>query len=254
MDLATLVGMVVGFGLLAMAILMGGSIMAFINGPSVLIVIVGTFAITMVSYSIGEVIKAQSIMLKTVLFSLPDPIEEAKKMLEMAQKARANGILEIQGEIDNIDNDFLKNGLAMAVDGMSPDVIERVMKTDMAQMADRHASGVSIFKKSAEVAPSMGLIGTLIGLVQMLGNLDDPSAIGPAMAVALLTTLYGAILAGMFFTPLAAKLQKNSDDEVSLRTVYILSVLSIARQENPRQLEMLINTTLPPSARISVFE
>ena len=254
MDLATLLGLIIGFGFVAGAIASGGDFGAFINVPSILIVVGGTFAITTVCFTLGEVIKAQGVMLKTILFKLPDSSEEAKMMLDLAQKARANGILAIQSEVDTIPSEFVKQSFTLAVDGTNPEVIEDVMKSDTSNMAARHMTATGILKKSAEVAPAMGLIGTLIGLVQMLASLDDPSAIGPAMAVALLTTMYGAIMANMFFNPLASKLERNSAEEVSLRKIYSTSVLSVVRQENPRQLELQLNTILPPAKRISVFD
>ena len=254
MDLATVIGMVVGFALVLMAIMMGGSIGPFIDPPSILIVVAGSFAITTVCFSLGEVIAAQSVMLKTVLGSMPDPVEESKSLIELAQKARANGLLGIQSDVEALTNDFLKQGLTLAVDGSSPEVVERVMKADTASMAERHMKSVQVFKKSAEVAPAMGLIGTLIGLVQMLGNLDDPSKIGPAMAVALLTTMYGAVMANMVFMPLSSKLERNSTAEQTLRKIYTLGAISIVKQENPRQLELMLNTVLPPAKRISMFE
>lgn len=254
MDLATLVGLILGFTFVLIAILLGGSIGAFIDPPSILIVVAGTFAITTVSFALGEIIGAQKVMLKTLLFKIPDVIEEAKSMLELAQKARANGLLAIQGDVENIESPFLKQGLTLAVDGTNPEVIEGIMKQDTSALMERHMKGTQVLKKSAEVAPAMGLIGTLIGLIQMLGNLDDPSAIGPAMAVALLTTMYGAVLANMVFSPLAAKLERNTASEVMLRKVYTMAVMSIVKQENPRQLEMMINTVLPPAKRISVFD
>lgn len=254
MDIATLVGLILGFALVIMAIALGGNIMAFVDVPSILIVVAGTFAITTVSFTLSEVIKGQGILLKTLFFKIPNPAEEAQKLIELAQKARANGLLAIQNDVEVISDPFLQNGLMMAVDGTPPEVIESAMRTDTNSMMERHISGTKILKKSGEVAPAMGLIGTLIGLVQMLGNLDDPSKIGPAMAVALLTTMYGAILANMVFNPLAAKLERNSNEEVRLRKIYIMAVMSIVKQENPRQLEMLINTILPPGERVSVFD
>jgi chemotaxis protein MotA len=254
MDIATLIGLLVGFGFVGGAIVQGGDFMAFVNLPSVLIVIGGTFAITMVCFTLKDVINGQTVMLKGLFFSLPDAPEEAKMMVELAQKARANGILAIQSEVDAIPIDFVKQGFSLAVDGTNPEVIEQIMKSDTSAMQDRHMNGALVMKKSSEVAPAMGLIGTLIGLVQMLASLDDPDAIGPAMAVALLTTMYGAILANMFFTPMAAKLELNSRNETTLRKIYTASVLSVVRQENPRQLELLLNTLLPPSQRISMFD
>lgn len=254
MDLATVIGLVVGFALVLMAIMMGGSIGPFIDGPSVLIVVAGSFAITTVCFSLKEVLASQMVMLKTIFSSMPDPVTESTMLIELAQKARANGLLGIQNDVDTLENDFLKRGLTLAVDGGSPEVIERIMKADTAGMVERHAKSTQIFKKAAEIAPAMGLIGTLIGLVQMLGNLDDPSKIGPAMAVALLTTMYGAIMANMVFMPLASKLERNSGAEQMLRKIYTLGAVSIVKQENPRQLELMLNTVLPPAKRISMFD
>lgn len=252
MDIATLLGLLLGFGFVAGAI--GSNMPSFIDPPSMLIVIGGTFSITTVGFKLGDVIKAQGIMLKTLLFKLPEPDQEAKTMIELAQKARANGILSIQGDVDQIPNEFLKQGFGLAVDGTNPEVIESIMKSDTNNMMERHVSGTMVFKKSAEVAPAMGLVGTLIGLVIMLGALDDPSSIGPAMAIALLTTMYGAIMANMVFNPLATKLELNSKLEYQIRQIYTVSVLSVVRQENPRQLELVLNTILPPSKRISMFD
>lgn len=254
LDFATILGLLIGFAFVAMAIALGGDAMGFVNPPSVLIVIGGTFAITMVSFSIPEVIRAQGVIVKTLFFKLPPAEQEAKKMLEIAQKARVNGLLNIQEDAEKLDDDFARQGLTLAIDGVNPEAIETIMEDDTASMMERHERSISILRRSAELAPAMGLIGTLIGLVQMLGNLSDPSAIGPAMAVALLTTLYGAVLANMVFTPLAAKLDKNSGAEVELRRIYSTSVMSIVKQENPRQLEVMLNAILPPASRIKVFE
>lgn len=254
MDIATLLGLILGFGFVVGAIASGGDFGSFVNAPSVLIVVGGTFAITTIGFSLGEVIKAQGLLLKTLFFKLPDADEEAKKMIELAQKARANGVLAIQSEVETMTDEFLKSGFNLAVDGVNPDVIESIMKSDTNTMLARHQYATSILRKSAEIAPAMGLIGTLIGLVQMLASLDDPSAIGPAMAVALLTTMYGAIMANMFFNPMATKLERNSSEEAKLRKIYSSAVMSVVRQENPRQLEMIFNTILPPEKRISVFD
>lgn len=254
LDFATILGLFVGFAFVAMAIALGGDVAGFINPPSVLIVIGGTFAITMVSFSIPEVVRAQSVVAKTLFFKLPPASQEATKMLEIAQKARVNGLLNVQDDAEKLDDPFAKQGLTLAIDGVNPEAIETILDDDTASMMERHERSIAILKRSAELAPAMGLIGTLIGLVQMLGNLSDPSAIGPAMAVALLTTLYGAILANMVFTPLAAKLEKNSNAEVELRRIYATSVMSIVKQENPRQLEVMLNAILPPASRIKVFE
>lgn len=255
MDLATVIGLVVGFALIASAIILGGSPLAFLDIPSVLIVFGGTFAITTVSFSLQEVIKAQGLWMKSMFAKVTDPGEAAYDIVQLAERARKEGVLALQQSLNTLEDiPFLHKGLSLVVDGTSADEVEKLMKADISAMAARHIFGAGVMRKAAEVAPAMGLIGTLIGLVQMLGNLDDPSAIGPAMAVALLTTMYGAILANMVFTPVAGKLERNSAEEVMLTKVYLMGAVSIGRQENPRRLEMMLNAVLPPAKRISYFE
>jgi len=255
MDIATIIGLILGFILVAAAIVTGGSPGAFIDLPSILIVIGGTFAVTTISFSLGEIIKGQGLMLKAVFYKSPDPSAAALQVLELADLARKNGVLGMQESLKNLDNlPFLQKGLAMVVDGTPGDDVERVMRQEVRAMGERHAKSAGILRRAGEVAPAMGLIGTLVGLVQMLGNLDDPSTIGPSMAVALLTTFYGAVLANMVFNPLAAKLERNSAEEVLLNQVYLLGAGSIGRQENPRRLEMLLNTLLPPPKRVQYFD
>lgn len=253
LDLATIFGLLIGFVFIATAIMLGGDVAGFINPPSLLIVIGGTFAITTVSFTIPEVIRAQGVVARMLAFKLPDASNEARKMVELAQKARTDGILKLQDDVEKIPERFAKQGFLLAIDGINPEAITTIMQDDTLSMIDRHERTISILRRSAELAPAMGLIGTLIGLVQMLGNLADPSAIGPAMAVALLTTLYGAILANMVFTPLASKMEKNSRAEVELRRIYQTAVQSVAKQENPRQLEVMLNAILPPAGRVNVF-
>tara|TARA_Y100000780_G_scaffold231177_1_gene255666 strand:+ start:182777 stop:183547 length:771 start_codon:yes stop_codon:yes gene_type:complete len=253
LDLATIFGLLIGFVFVAIAIALGGDVAGFINPPSILIVIGGTFAITTVSFTIPEIMRAQGIVARMLVFKLPNASEEAKSMVELAQKARVNGILNIQADIDALNDTYVQQGLMLAIDGVNPEAVATIMEDDTESMMERHERTISILRRSAELAPAMGLIGTLIGLVQMLGNLSDPSAIGPAMAVALLTTLYGAILANMVFTPLASKMEKNSRAEVELRRIYATTVQSVAKQENPRQLEVMLNAILPPAGRVNVF-
>ncbi len=176
-------------------------------------------------------------------------------MVKLAEEARRNGLLSLQESYNSgQSNDFLRKGLGMVIDGMEPEAVEKILRQETYSMTERHQKGASILRKSAEVAPAMGLIGTLIGLVKMLGTLDDPSGIGPAMAIALLTTFYGAFLAYIIFTPLASKLERNSQEEMLINNLYTKGLVAIGKKENPRQLEMLINTILPPERRISYFD
>ena len=255
MDIATLLGLVISFGLVVAAIATGGSIGAFVDVPSVLIVIGGTFAVTMISYSLGEIIKGQGLLLKTIFNKSVNLAGGATQVLELAELARKNGVLGMQESLKNLDNvPFLQKGLSLVVDGTPGDEVERMMKQEIKGMKIRHEKAAGILRQAATVAPAMGLIGTLIGLVQMLGNLDNPDAIGPSMAVALLTTLYGAILANMVFNPMAGKLDRNSAEEAALMDLYTMGAASIGRQENPRRLEALINTQLPPAKRLQFFD
>ena len=255
MDLATIFGLLVSFALLALAIALGGSFVAFMNVPSLMIVIGGTFAITLVCFSFSEVMRAQNIMVRAIFNRIVDPGEAAYAAMELAEQARKNGVLELQKFVAGMENSpFLQKAILLVVDGTPGDEVERILDREVSAMTARHAKSASVLRKAAEISPAMGLIGTLVGLVQMLSNLNDPSNIGPAMAVALLTTFYGAILATMVFAPLASKLERNSEEEALLNHVYTMAAASISRRENPRRLEMLLNTVLPTAKRLQYFD
>lgn len=255
MDAATVVGLVCGFGLIGIAIVLGGQPASFVNLPGALIVFGGTFAVTTMCFSLTEVGRTATVVSKAVFRSDRDPSEAAVHVLKVAEMARRQGVLSLQGALESLRNEpFLHKGISMVVDGTPGEEVEMIMRRDMQATVQRHARSVGVLRKAAEFSPAMGLIGTLIGLVQMLGSLDDPSTIGPSMAVALLTTFYGAVLANMVFTPLAAKLERNSAEETLVNTVYAMGVASIGRQENPRRLEMLLNSVLPPIKRVQYFD
>lgn len=254
-DFATFFGLFGAIGLIVAAILLEGTWTAFINVPAILLVIFGTFAVTAVSYSIGEVIQAQPIMLRTLFRSGHTPNDAAMRMLQLAERARRRGILQLQAELYGLRPEpFLHRSMTMLVDGIAVEEIERNLTFETHAMMQRHVRSAGILRRAAEVSPAMGLIGTLIGLVNMLGSLNDPESIGPAMAVALLTTLYGALLANVVFLPLASKLERNSATELLINQIYILGATSIGRQENPRRLELVLNTILPASQRVKYFD
>lgn len=255
MDFATLIGLISGFGLIIAAIILGGDPTSFINPPSILIVIGGTLAITSMCFSVSDMSRSLKIIAKTFFYSSRDPSDAAIQVLQIAELARRQGVLSLQNVLDSIKAEpFLHKGMLMVVDGTPGEEVEAIMRRDLNATMQRHHKGANILRKAAEFAPAMGLIGTLIGLVQMLGNLDNPATIGPAMAVALLTTFYGAVLANMVFSPMASKLERNSTEEAMVNTVYMMGAASIGRQENPRRLEMLLNSILPPAKRIQYFD
>ncbi len=253
-DAMTTLGLLLGFTLLATAILLGGSARAFIDARAILIVFAGTLAVTAVSFSAHDIVRTQRIVVKSLMRGPQDAAAAAYQVLGLAEQTRREGVLSLQDVVPNLQGlPFLARGLQLAADGLPADQVEQIMRKEMQATAARHSQGVAVLYRAADVAPAMGLIGTLVGLVQMLGRLEDPATIGPSMAVALLTTFYGAVLANMVFTPLATKLEKNAVEESSLNEVYVLGVASIGRQENPRRLEILLNTVLPPSKRVSYF-
>lgn len=255
LDAATIIGIVIAFALVIAAIVLGGSPDSFINPPSILIVIGGTIGITTACFSLGEMLRSGKLIMKTVLYRNQDPSTIAVQTIRIAEVARKQGVLQLQNVLDNIKREeFFHKGLALIVDGTPADEVENMMIGELEAMAGRHHKGANILRKAAEFAPAMGLIGTLIGLVQMLGNLDDPSTIGPSMAVALLTTFYGAVLSNMVLMPLASKLERNSEEEILINQLYILATASIGRQENPRRLEMMLNSILPPQRRVKYFD
>ncbi len=254
-DAATIIGLIVAFALVIAAIVLGGSPDSFINPPSILIVIGGTIGVTTACFSLGEMLRSGQLALKTVIYRSQDASTIAVQTIRIAEVARKQGVLQLQGVLESIKREeFFHKGLSMIVDGTPADEVENMMIGELEAMAGRHHKGANILRKAAEFAPAMGLIGTLIGLVQMLGNLDDPSTIGPSMAVALLTTFYGAVLSNMVLMPLASKLERNSDEEILVNQLYILATASIGRQENPRRLEMMLNSILPPHRRVQYFD
>jgi chemotaxis protein MotA len=253
-DFATLFGVAGAFLLVVTAIVLGGTPSAFVDVPAICIVVGGTFGVTVASFSLSEVTLAQKVTLKALIHHERDPAAAARQILQLAQHARVKGLLALQSRLFEVRGErFLYRGLGMVVDGVPPGELEQNMRRELEATSDRHANGSAILRKAGEVSPAMGLIGTLVGLVQMLGGLDNPSTIGPAMAVALLTTFYGAVLAYMVFNPLAAKLERRAEHERLLGTLYLMGVTSIARKENPRRLEMALNTALPPAIRVRNF-
>jgi chemotaxis protein MotA len=254
-DSATIFGLAGAFVLITVAIVLGGSWSAFVDFPALLIVLGGTSAVTTISFSLSDIRTTQRVVAQSLFKASRDAGEAARNVITLAETARKSGTLILQDHLAGLRNEpYLARGLTLVIDGTPGAEAERLMRKELHAIADRHAKGASVLRRAADVAPAMGLIGTLVGLVQMLGNLEDPAAIGPAMAVALLTTFYGAVLGNMVLAPLAGKLERKSDDEALVNEVYLLGVSSIGRQESPRRLETLVNTILPPSKRVSFFD
>lgn len=249
MDLATLVGVLLGLFLVVMAIVTGGDIGAYLNAPSVMIVVGGSVAATMASQPLKGFLKIPRVIAKTLFNRTPDPAEVIRSLVDLAEVARRDGILALEGMIDEMRDEFLVRGVQMAVDGTDPEIIQAVMETELDNLLERHETGKGLLDSMGRYAPAFGMIGTLVGLVAMLSNMDDPSKIGAGMAAALLTTLYGALLANVVFLPLADKLALRSSEEALVKTIVIHGVMSIQSGDNPRTVESKLITFLPPSQR-----
>lgn len=255
LDFATLLGLIIAIGLIFVAIFLGEAQAQFFNVRALVIVLFGTVAVTCISYTGEELSRAGSVIIKSIFPQKRDMRAMARQLLDIAVVARIRGPLALSQTQDELQNDpYLKEAVNMVVDGFDGQDIQRILGQELEAQMDRHARSAGILRRSSEIAPAMGLIGTLLGLVQMLAQLDDPSNIGPAMATALLTTFYGAILGTVVLAPLAAKLEKNSNDEALIKHLVIIAMKSLTDKENPRHLEIRLNSELPPDERIKYFK
>lgn len=250
-DAATLAGLAAALGVIVVAMTAGGSLKAFFDPPSLLIVFGGTVAVAAASFSLADVAAAWRSAGGVLILRAPDPLSVARQAMLLAEAARRSGPETLRNILPELRHDpFLHRSIALIVEGLPPDDVERMLNGEMDAASARSAKSAAVLRRAAEVAPAMGLIGTLVGLVQMLGGLSDPSSIGPAMALALLTTFYGAVLGNVVLAPLAAKVERSADDDGLIKTLYTTAAVSIARQENTRRLEMLLNAALPPGRKL----
>lgn len=247
MDLATLIGIIGAIGFVVMAMVQGGDIGMFINGPSVLIVFGGTLFVVLAQFTLGQFFSAGKVAGKAFMFKIDTPEALIEKVVEMADAARKGGFLAL--EEAEIDNPFMQKGVDMLVDGHDVDVVRETLDKDIKMTTERHEFGATIFKSMGDVAPAMGMIGTLIGLVAMLSNMDDPKAIGPAMAVALLTTLYGAFLANVVCLPIAVKLNNRAQEEALNQKLVLDGIVGIADGQNPRVIEGILKNYIAAKKR-----
>lgn len=247
MDLATLLGLIGGLAFVIMAMILGGSIMMFVDVTSVLIVVGGSVFVVMMKFTMGQFFGAAKIAGKAFMFKADNPEDLIAKVVEMADAARKGGFLALE-EME-IPNAFMQKGIDLLVDGHDADVVKATMQKDIALTNERHESGANVFRAFGDVAPAMGMIGTLVGLVAMLSNMDDPKSIGPAMAIALLTTLYGAILSNMVFFPIADKLGLRREQETLNRRLIMDGVLAIQDGQNPRVIDSYLKNYLNEGKR-----
>lgn len=247
MDLATLVGLIGALGLIIVAMLQSGELAMFVNGPSLLIVVGGSVFAVMAKFSLAQFFSAFRVASKSFVVKLEDPADLIDEIVELADAARKGGLLSLEGK--EVNSEFLEKGIQLLVDGHDPEVVKAMLSKDRYLTEQRHSKGSAIFAALGDVAPAMGMIGTLIGLVAMLANMDDPKAIGPAMAIALLTTLYGSLLANAVFLPIADKLRLRASEEVMIKSLIIDALLAIQSGQNPRVIDSMLRTYLPKGKR-----
>ncbi|MHB8766181.1 MAG: motility protein A [Deferrisomatales bacterium] len=249
MDLATIIGLAAGFGLIFMALMLGGNMLAFVDIPSVLIVVGGVLATTFIMFPMRTVLGSIRVAVKAFREDTWNIDAIIDQMVSLSRLARTNGILALEDAEKEIQNPFLKKGIQLAVDGNEEELIRFIMATDVGFTQQRHAVGQKVFKQMGAMGPAFGMIGTLIGLVQMLKTLDDPSSIGPAMAVALLTTFYGSVIANLVCLPIAVKLEFRSKEEALAKQVVTEGIVSIMQGANPKVLKDKLEAFVPPTMR-----
>ena len=252
MDLATLIGIIGAMAIIIAAMVLSGGVGMFVDVPSVLIVIVGSIFVVMAKFGLSQFLGAGKVAAKAFMFKVEDPAETIDEIVGLADEARRGGLLALEGK--ELSSDFLQGGIQLLVDGNDPDVVKTLLSKDKDKAVERHSLGADIFAALGNVAPAMGMIGTLVGLVAMLSNMDDPKSIGPAMAVALLTTLYGAMLANMVAIPIADKLSLRRGEEDMSKSLIIDALLAIQGGQNPRVIDSMLRNYLPEGQREKVDE
>jgi chemotaxis protein MotA len=247
MDIATVLGILSATGLVLGAIFMGSGLNVFINIPSLCIVVGGTIGVTLVAYPLKDFLSVIKVVQKAIFTRNISATELISKFTDFANKTRKEGILALESEIKELKDEFFKKGVQLSIDGLEPQQIQNILDTEIEFVRDRHKLGADIFTSMGTFAPAMGMIGTLIGLVQMLQSMDDPSTIGPAMAVALLTTFYGSLMANICCMPIAGKLKTRSKEEMLTKEMTIQGIISLSNGDNPRILEQKLLAFLPPA-------
>jgi chemotaxis protein MotA len=249
MDFASIVGLVLGFSLVIFGISLQGNLIAYASITSMLIVLGGTAGGIILGYSFNHLGDAVS-ALRVVFFHQENEANEViSTLVSFAEKARREGLLALEEESRQLDDEFLQKGIQLVVDGTDPELVRSIMETELDFMEERHSITWGVYSKAGELAPAFGMIGTLIGLIGMLSNLDSPDTIGPGMATALITTFYGTLISNLAFVPMAEKLKIKSEEEILVKEVMIEGILSIQAGENPRIVEEKLKAFLSSDTR-----
>ena len=250
MDMSTLAGIIAGCAFMIISILLDGELGSYYDLPSIMITLGGTFAATLVAYPFERLASMPKVA-KNLFFSIEEkPQNIISTIIELANIARKEGLLALEEAAYRIGDPFLQKGILLIVDGTDPELVRNILETELNFIEERHEEAQGVFETMASLAPGYGMIGTLIGLINMLRKLDDPSSIGPSMSVALVTTFYGSLLANLFFSPMVTKLKYKSRREMLLKEIMLEGMLSIQAGENPRIIGEKLKAFLPPKDRI----
>lgn len=252
MDIATILGLILGIGFTMWGIMSSGELGTFLHIPSVIIVIGGTIAATLLAYPLNTLGRIGKVFQKAFLHKDVSANGIIEEIIKLANVARKEGLLSLEEYAEKLDDEFLKKGIMLIVDGTDPELVRNILETELTFLEERHDQGQGMLESMGAYAPAFGMLGTLIGLINMLQKMDDPKAIGPNMSVALVTTFYGSVLANVLFLPLAKKLKIRSKSEILVKELMVEGLLSIQAGENPRIIEEKLKTFVPPDQRIAI--
>lgn len=252
-DILTPIGITLGFMMIMFGIISSSGsfegFVAFVQASSVIIVLGGLLAALLINFNLDQIKLTGRVVKETFSKSEQDLAELIQLFERLSERARREGLLALENELESVDDSFIKKGVLLAIDGIEPEVIQDIMSAEITAMEDRHQKGRIILEKAGDYAPAWGMIGTLIGLVLMLNDLDDPSTLGPQMAVALLTTFYGSVMANLVFIPMAGKLESKTEEEVFIKQVIIEGVIGVQSGQNPRILKEKLGAFLSEDMR-----
>jgi chemotaxis protein MotA len=246
MDITSVVGLVAGIVFILLGMQGAAPLIAYFDLVSIFIVVGCTAATYVLSVPLASLKLVLLVGRAAFVQKKINLTEIIPVLVSFAEKARREGLLALEDDIEDLDDDFLKRGIQLVVDGTDPELVKQIMDTQMEHIEDRHAYGQTMYENMATLAPAFGMIGTLIGLVAMLLTMDDPSTIGPSMSIALITTLYGSVIANILFNPIKAKLEIKSQSEILLKKIMLAGMLSIQSGDNPRIVEEKLKAFLPP--------
>lgn len=254
MDIATFIGIVVAFGMILYGIMIGSPLKLFWDTPSAFMVFGGTFGVILINYPLKDVFGLFGVVKNAFFTKRYEPTHLIPTFVDYATKARREGILALESATANLHDPFFRKGIELVIDGIEPQSIREILESEIEHIEQRHKRGTDVLSSIGQFAPAIGMVGTLVGLVQMLQSMSDPSSIGPAMAVALMTTFYGAFIANLFALPMAGKLSARSVEEGIIKGMIVEGIMSISAGDNPRIVERKLHAYLSPELRESAIQ